>query len=175
MELLISLGMFERSFTINMESPILQWQRLFTSGNHLRQLSIFLGCPSQFILMSFCWTNENKVEMFRHNVQGLVRWKTNTAKKRDSMPTLKQDYRGVMGWTCFAAMGMIKSLIWPWTFPYIKGFYSQMWSNQSASWKWVMQQDNDPQHIKKSSTNWLKKRKIKEFRSQPDWNAVLRP
>ncbi len=108
--------------------------------------------------------------------------KTNTAfHKKNIIPTVKHGDGSVMVWGCFAASG-------PGRLAIIDGimnsalYHKILKENVRPSvcdlklkHTWVMQQDNDPKHTSKSTSEWLKKNKIKvlEWPNQsPDLNPI---
>uniref|UniRef100_A0AAR2K1L6 Paired domain-containing protein n=1 Tax=Pygocentrus nattereri TaxID=42514 RepID=A0AAR2K1L6_PYGNA len=108
--------------------------------------------------------------------------KRNTAfQKKNIIPTVKYGGGSVMVWGCFAASG-------PGRLAVINGtmnsavYQKILKENVRPSVRelklkrtWVLQQDNDPKHTSKSTTEWLKKIKMKtlEWPSQsPDLNPI---
>ncbi len=108
--------------------------------------------------------------------------KSNTAfQKKNIIPTVKYGGGSVMVWGCFAASG-------PGRLAVINGtmnsavYQKILKDNVRPSVRdfklkrtWVLQQDNDPKHTSKSTSEWLKKNKMKtlEWPSQsPDLNPI---
>ncbi len=106
--------------------------------------------------------------------------KTNTAfHKKNIIPTVNHGGGSVMVWGCFAASG-------PGWFAIIDGtmnsaLYQKILKENiqpsvcDLKHTWVMQQHNDPKHTSKSTSEWLKKNKIKvlEWPNQsPDLNPI---
>uniref|UniRef100_A0AAY4F020 Tc1-like transposase DDE domain-containing protein n=1 Tax=Denticeps clupeoides TaxID=299321 RepID=A0AAY4F020_9TELE len=101
--------------------------------------------------------------------------------KQNIIPTVKYGGGSVMVWGCFAASG-------PGRFAVIDGtmnstvYQKILKENVRPSVRqlklkrsWVLQQDNDPKHTSKSTSEWLKKNKMKtlEWPSQsPDLNPI---
>lgn len=128
------------------------------------------------------WTDETKVELFGRCVSHYIWRKRNTAfQKKNIIPTVKYGGGSVMVWGCFAASG-------PGRLAVINGtmnsavYQEILKENVRPSVRvlklkrtWVLQQDNDPKHTSKSTTEWLKKNKMKtlEWPSQsPDLNPI---
>ncbi|KAK3514798.1 hypothetical protein QTP70_032196, partial [Hemibagrus guttatus] len=102
-------------------------------------------------------------------------------KKKTIIPTVKYGGGSVMVWGCFAASG-------PGRFAVINGtmnsaVYQKILKENvrpsvcdlKLKRTWVLQQDNDPKHTSKSTSEWLKKNKMKtlEWPSQsPDLNPI---
>ncbi len=93
--------------------------------------------------------------------------KTNTAfYKKNTIPTVKQSGR-VMVWGCFAASGPGRLAIIDGTMN--SALYQKILKENvrpsvcdlKLKRTWGMQQDNDPKHTSKSTSEWLKKNKIK--------------
>ncbi|KAK3519838.1 hypothetical protein QTP70_006672 [Hemibagrus guttatus] len=108
--------------------------------------------------------------------------KSNTAfQKKNIIPTVKYGGGSVMVWGCFAASG-------PGRLAVINGTMNSAVYKKSLKENvrpsvcdlklkrtWVLQQDNDPKHTSKSTSEWLKKNKMKtlEWPSQsPDRNPI---
>lgn len=128
------------------------------------------------------WTDETKIELFGKNTQHYIWRKKGTAHHHENIiPTVKYGGGNIMIWACFAASG-------PGQLTIIEGkMNSQVYQkilqdNVRVSVRqlklcrsWVMQQDNDPKHWSKSTTEWLMKNKIRllEWPSQsPDLNPI---
>ena len=128
------------------------------------------------------WTDETKVELFGRCVSKYIWRRRNTAfHKKNIIPTVKYGGGSVMVWGCFAASG-------PGRLAVIKGtmnsavYQEILKENVRPSVRvlklkrtWGLQQDNDPKHTSKSTTEWLKKNKMKtlEWPSQsPDLNPI---
>uniref|UniRef100_A0A9J8CLU9 Transposase n=1 Tax=Cyprinus carpio carpio TaxID=630221 RepID=A0A9J8CLU9_CYPCA len=114
------------------------------------------------------WTDETKVELFGRCVSNYVWRKSNTAfQKKNILLTVKYGGGSVMVWGCFAASG-------PGRLAVINGtmnsavYQKILKENVRPSVRdlklkrtWVLQQDNDPKHTSKSTSEWLKKNKMK--------------
>ncbi|KAK3557302.1 hypothetical protein QTP70_026615 [Hemibagrus guttatus] len=128
------------------------------------------------------WTDETKIELFGRSVSHYVWRKSNTVfQKKNIIPTVKYGGGSVMVWGCFAASG-------PGRLAVINGtknsaVYQKILKENvrpsvcdlKLKRTWVLQQDNDPKHTNKSTSEWLKKNKMKtlEWPSQsPDLNPI---
>ncbi|KAK3522939.1 hypothetical protein QTP86_009710 [Hemibagrus guttatus] len=112
------------------------------------------------------WTDETKIELFGRSVSHYVWRKSNTAfQKKNIMPTVKYGGGSVMVWGCFDASG-------PGSLAVINGtmnsaVYQKILKENvrpsvcdlKLKRTWVLQQDNDPKHTSKSTSEWLKKTK----------------
>ncbi len=107
--------------------------------------------------------------------------KTNTAfHKKNIIPTVKYGSGSVMVWGCFAAsepgwLAIIDGTMNSWNQKILKENGRLSVCDLKLKRTWVMQQDNDPKHTSKSTSEWLKKNKIKvlEWPSQsPDLNLI---
>ncbi len=109
-----------------------------------------------------------KVELFGRCVSCYIWRKTNTAfHKKNIIPTVKHGGGSVKVWGCFAASGPGWPAIIDGTMNsalYQKILKENVWSSVcdlKLKRTWVMQQDNDPKLTSKSTSEWLKKTKIK--------------
>lgn len=140
-----------------------------------------LDVPQQY-WQNILWTDETKVELFGRNTQHYVWRKRGTAHQHQNLiPTVKYGGGGIMVWGCFVASG-------PGRIAIIEGkMNSQVYQDilqenlrpsvhqLKLNRRWVLQQDNDPKHRSKSTTEWLKQKKIRllEWPSQsPDLNPI---
>ncbi len=108
--------------------------------------------------------------------------KTNTAfHKKNIIPTVKHGGGSVMVWCCFAASGPGRLVIINGTMN--SAIYQKILKENvrpsvcdlKLKCTWVMQQDNDPKHTSKSTSEWLKKNKIKVLEcpnQSPDLNPI---
>jgi hypothetical protein len=107
------------------------------------------------------WTDETTVELFGRNTQYYVwRKKGTTYQHQNLIPTIKYGGGSIKVWGCFAAPG-------PGQLAIIAGkINSQVYqeilqeNELKRNRSWVMQQDNDPKHRSKSTTEWLQQKKI---------------
>ncbi|KAK3527102.1 hypothetical protein QTP86_010826 [Hemibagrus guttatus] len=128
------------------------------------------------------WTDETKTELFGRSVSHYVWRKSNTAfQKKNIIPTVKYGGGSVMVWGCFAASGpgrlavinrTMNSAVYQ---KILKENVQPSVCDLKLKRTWVLQQDNDPKHTSKSTSEWLKKNKMKtlEWPSQsPDLNPI---
>ena len=111
------------------------------------------------------WTDETKVELFGRCAAHYIWRKNNTAfDKKNIMPTVKHGGGSVMVWFCFAASGpgqlavidgTINSAVYQ---KILKANVRPSVRALKLKRSWVMQQDNDPKHTSKSTSEWLKKK-----------------
>ncbi|KAK3568483.1 hypothetical protein QTP86_008234 [Hemibagrus guttatus] len=128
------------------------------------------------------WTDETKIELFGRSVSHYVWRKSNTAfQKKNIIPTVKYGGGSVMVWGCFAASGPGRLAVINGTMNsavYQKILKENVWPSVcdlKLKQTWVLQQDNDPKHTSKSTSEWLKKNKMKtlEWPNQsPDLNPI---
>ncbi|KAG2458113.1 TCB1 transposase, partial [Polypterus senegalus] len=128
------------------------------------------------------WTDETKIELFGLNEKRYVWRKENTAfQHKNLIPSVKHGGGSIMVWACCAASG-------PGRLAFIDGtmnseLYQRILKENvrtsvhelNLKRRWVMQQDNDPQHTSRSTKEWLKKNKVNvlEWPSQsPDLNPI---
>uniref|UniRef100_A0A803KDU4 Transposase n=1 Tax=Xenopus tropicalis TaxID=8364 RepID=A0A803KDU4_XENTR len=108
--------------------------------------------------------------------------KSNTAfQKKNIIPTVKYGGGSVMVWGCFAASGPGRLAVIDGTMnstvyqKILKENVRPSVRQLKLKRSWVLQQDNDPKHTSKSTSEWLKKNKMKtlEWPSQsPDLNPI---
>ncbi len=157
---------------------------LLTKKNTKARLTFakkYLDYPQDFLgKYSVDWWDKSWT--FGRCVSRYIWRKTNRAfHKKNIIPTVKHGGGSVMVWGCFAASG-------PGWLAIIDGtmnsaLYQKILTENvrlpvcdlKLKRTWVMQQDNDPKHTSKSTSEWLKKNKIKvlEWPSQsPDLNLI---
>uniref|UniRef100_A0A8C4SI19 Tc1-like transposase DDE domain-containing protein n=1 Tax=Erpetoichthys calabaricus TaxID=27687 RepID=A0A8C4SI19_ERPCA len=123
------------------------------------------------------WSDETKIELFGVNARCHV-W-----RKPGTIPTLKHGGGSiiVMVWGCFAASGPGRLAVIDGTMnstvyqKILKENVRPSVCQLKLKRSWVLQQDNDPKHTSKSTSEWLKKNKMKtlEWPSQsPDLNPI---
>lgn len=128
------------------------------------------------------WTDESKVELFGRNASRYIWRKKNTAfEKKNIVPTVKHGGGSVMIRACFAASGPGQLAMIDGTMNSAR-YQDILAKNVQPSVRhlklkhsWVLQQDNDPKHTSKSTSEWLKKNKMRvlEWPSQsPDLNPI---
>ncbi|KAK3562775.1 hypothetical protein QTP86_007093 [Hemibagrus guttatus] len=128
------------------------------------------------------WTDETKTEHFGRSVSHYVWRKSNTAfQKKNITPTVKYGGGSVMVWGCSAASGPGRLAVINGTMnsavyqKILKENVRPSVCDLKLKRTWVLQQDNDPKHTSKSTSEWLKKNKMKtlECPSQsPDLNPI---
>ncbi len=105
---------------------------------------------------------------FGRCVSSYILHKTNTGfHKKNIIPTVKHGGGSVMVWGCFAASGPGRLVIIDGTMN--SALYQKILKENvrpsvcdlKLKRTWVMQQDNDPKLTSKSTSEWLKKNKIK--------------
>ncbi len=144
--------------------------RLSFARKHLNDPQDFWG--------NSLWTDETKVELFGRCVSHYIWRKSNTAfQKKHIIPTVKYGGGSVMVWGCFAASGPGRLAVINRNMNY--AVYQKILKNNvrpsvrdlKLKRTWFLQKDNDPKHTNKSTSEWLKKNKMKilEWPSQnPD-------
>ncbi len=128
----------------------------------------------------FCGDKKNW--LFGRCVSRYIWRKTNTAfHKKNIIPTVKHGGGSVMVWGCFAASGPGHLAIIDGTMN--SALYQKIMKENvqpsvcdlKLKLNWVMQQDNDLKNTSKTTSEWLKKNKIKvlEWPNQsPDLNPI---
>ena len=129
----------------------------------LRFAKLHLNKPQDF-WNNVLWTDQTKVEMFGHNAQQHVWRKLNTIyQHKHLIPTVTGG--GLMIWTCSAATGpghlaVIESTMNSFVFQAILEKCEAICPKAKTWLKLAHQQDNDPKHSSKSTTECLKKKII---------------
>jgi len=128
------------------------------------------------------WTDESKVELFGRNHKRFVWRKKNSADAHKNLvPTVKHGGGSVMVWGCFAASG-------PGRLEIVEGkmdstsYQKILDDNVRPSVRqlklrrnWTFQQDNDPKHTSKSTTEWLRRKRYRVLKwpsQSPDLNPI---
>uniref|UniRef100_A0A803J9K4 Transposase Tc1-like domain-containing protein n=1 Tax=Xenopus tropicalis TaxID=8364 RepID=A0A803J9K4_XENTR len=119
-----------------------------------------LDVPQKY-RQNILWTDETKVELFGRNTQNYRGNSQKGTAHQNLIPTVKYGGGGIMVWGCFAASG-------PGRIENLSPSVHQL----KLSRRWVFQQDNNPKHRRKSTTEW-KKIHLLEWPSQsPDLNPI---
>ncbi|KAK3542958.1 hypothetical protein QTP70_007913 [Hemibagrus guttatus] len=107
--------------------------------------------------------------------------KSNTTfQKKNIIPTVKYGGGSVMVWGCFAASGPGRLAVINGTMnsavyqKILKENVRPSVCDLKLKRTWVLQQDNDPKHTSKSTSEWLKKNKMKTL-EWPSQSADLNP
>ncbi|KAK3529891.1 hypothetical protein QTP86_007214 [Hemibagrus guttatus] len=104
-----------------------------------------------------------------------------SVKKKNVIPTVKYGGGSVMVWGCFAASGPGRLAVMYGTMnsavyqKILKENVRPSVSDLKLKRPWVLQQDNDPKHTSKSTSEWLKKNKMKTLEGpsqSPDLNPI---
>ncbi|XP_054648642.1 AP-1 complex-associated regulatory protein isoform X1 [Dunckerocampus dactyliophorus] len=127
-----------------------------------------LDDPTQDLWENTLWSDETKVELFGRCVSHYIWRKSNAAfQKKNIIPTVKYGGGGVMVWGCFAALGPGRRAVINGTIN-SAAYQKILRENVRPSVRdlklkptWVLQQDNDPKHTSKPTSEWLKKNKNK--------------
>lgn len=147
----------------------------------LKFVKVHLNVPQRY-WQDILWADETTVELFGRNTQHHVWRKNGRAHQHQNLiPTVKYGGGSIMVWGCFAASG-------PGQLAIIDGKINSQVNQDilqenvrlsvhqlKLNRSWVMQQDNDPKHRSKSTTEWLQQKKIRllEWPSQsPDLNPI---
>ncbi|KAI4898620.1 hypothetical protein NFI96_006400 [Prochilodus magdalenae] len=101
-------------------------------------------------------------------VSNYIWCKSNTAfQKKNIIPTVKYGGGSVMVWDCFAASGPGRLAVINGTMnaavyqKILKGNVRPSVCDLKLKRTYVLQQDNDPKHTSKFTSEWLKKNKVK--------------
>ncbi|KAK3520058.1 hypothetical protein QTP70_011982 [Hemibagrus guttatus] len=139
------------------------------------------GVPTDPFLNPELMKNNPWVEKGK-SVSHYVWRKSNTAfQKKNIILTVKYGGGSVMVWGCFAASGPGRLAVINGTMnsavyqKILKENVRPSVCDLKLKRTWVLQQDNDPKHTSKSTSEWLKKNKMKtlEWPSQsPDLNPI---
>ncbi|KAK3526991.1 hypothetical protein QTP86_006131 [Hemibagrus guttatus] len=123
-----------------------------------------------------------RVSLDRRSVSHYVWCKSNTAfQEKNIIPTVKYGGGSVMVWGCSAASGPGRLAVINGTMnsavyqKILKENVRPSVCDLKLKRTWFLQQDNDPKHTSKSTSEWLKKNKMKnlEWPSQsPDLNPI---
>ncbi|KAG2457775.1 TCB1 transposase, partial [Polypterus senegalus] len=140
---------------------------------------------SQTMRNKILWSDETKIELFGVNARRHVWRKPGTAHHQaNTIPTVKHGGGSimlVMVWGCFAASGPGRLAVIDGTMnstayqKILKENVRPSVHQLKLKRSWVLQQENDPKHTSKSTSEWLKKNKMKtlEWPSQsPDLNPI---
>ncbi|KAK3513701.1 hypothetical protein QTP70_028906 [Hemibagrus guttatus] len=167
------------------KSPRVPRRKLLLSKKNIKARLSFarkhLDDPQDF-WENTLWTVETKMELFGRSVSHYVWPKSNTAfQKKNIIATVKYGGGSVMVWGCFAASGPGRLAVINGTMnsavyqKILKENVRPSVCDLKLKRTWVLQQDNDPKHTSKSTSEWLKKNKMKtlEWASQsPDLNPI---
>uniref|UniRef100_A0A3B4X5Q9 Transposase Tc1-like domain-containing protein n=1 Tax=Seriola lalandi dorsalis TaxID=1841481 RepID=A0A3B4X5Q9_SERLL len=119
------------------------------------------------------WTDETKIELFGKNTQHYIWRRKGTAYRHDNIiPTVKYGGGNLMIWAQPAIIeGKINSQVYQ---RILQDNLRLSVHQLKLSRKLVMQQDNDPKHQSKSTTDWFQKNKICLL-EWPSQNPDLKP
>ncbi|KAK3574095.1 hypothetical protein QTP86_002852 [Hemibagrus guttatus] len=127
------------------------------------------------------WTNETKIELFGRSVSHYVWCKSNIAfQNKNIIPKVKYGGGSVIVWGCFAASGPGRLAVINGTMN--SAIYQKILKENvrtsvcdlKLKRTWVLQQDNDPKHTRKSTSECLKKNKMKNL-EWPSQSSDLNP
>ncbi|KAK3548669.1 hypothetical protein QTP70_016419 [Hemibagrus guttatus] len=125
--------------------------------------------------------DETNIEIFGRSVSHYIWRKSNTAfQKKNIIPTVKYGGGSVMVWGCFAASGPGRLAVINGTMnsavyqKILKENVRPSVCDLKLKRTWVLQQDNDPKHTSKSTSEWLKKNKMKTL-EWPSQSPGLNP
>jgi transposase len=128
------------------------------------------------------WSDETKIELFGRNSARHVWRKEGTAyESNNTIPTVKHGGGSIMVWGCFTAHGtgalhiidgkmdgaMYRQILEKSLIPSAKRLFKKR--------KWTFQQDNDPKHTAKLTSEWFMKNKINVLpwpSQSPDLNPI---
>ncbi|KAK3506739.1 hypothetical protein QTP70_021775 [Hemibagrus guttatus] len=173
---------------------------LYQSGKGYKAISKALGLPRTTVkAIIHKWRKHGTVENLprsapraqQHLIQEVTKDPTTTSielqaplasvKKKNIIPTVKYGGGSVMVWGCYAASGPGRLAVINGTMnsavyqKVLKENVRPSVCDLKLKRTWVLQQDNDPKHSSKSTSEWLKKNKMKtlELPSQsPDLNLI---
>ena len=128
------------------------------------------------------WTDETKIELFRHNYRNDV-WRKDgeVYSLKNMVSTVKFGGDSIIIWGCFSANGVGKISVIDSKMNAQK--YKQTWQENLRSSvqslellsDYIFQQDNDPKHTGKSTKKWLSENNVNvlQWPSQsPDLNPI---